>query len=254
MAPSGMGSVSKTHFPEWLCAHRHQAPDDTTDLGTTQAQFIQADVGDHPLRIDHAILGQLVLDDPLHGLGGDPQSAGDILGRAADQRPEHELLEAVGVGRVFPLERRDDVLAVVAPRTAVEGSLVDPEAGLAPDVQIPNGLRGCLELDVSPILVPAPLAAAAFGQGPTDLEAVSILVAFIPGDLHAGRQVHFDRHVGHDVCPVGAERVDPQAVPETSGSQTGMITLEGSPAKYQENPRPRTLERKSRIIQPDYAG
>jgi len=27
-----------------------------------------------------------------------------------------------------------------------------------------------------------------------------------------------------------------------------MITLEGSPAKYQENPRPRTLERKS---QPD---
>ena len=27
-----------------------------------------------------------------------------------------------------------------------------------------------------------------------------------------------------------------------------MITLEGSPAKYQENPRPRTLERKSLLI------
>src|SRR5512147_1232230 len=26
-----------THFPEWLCAHRHQAPDDATDLGTTES-------------------------------------------------------------------------------------------------------------------------------------------------------------------------------------------------------------------------
>src|SRR5512135_1808923 len=39
MAPSGLGSVSKTHFPEWLCAHRHQAPDDTTDLGTTEPKL-----------------------------------------------------------------------------------------------------------------------------------------------------------------------------------------------------------------------
>src|SRR5512147_837634 len=85
-----------------------------------QAQFIQADVGDHALGIDPAILGPLVLDDPLHRLGGDPQAAGHVLGRAADERSEHELLEAGGVGRVFPLERGDDVLAVVAPGTAVE--------------------------------------------------------------------------------------------------------------------------------------
>ena len=49
--------------------------------------------------IDPAILGQLVLDDPFHRLGRDPQAAGHVLGGAADQRPEHELLEAVGVGR-----------------------------------------------------------------------------------------------------------------------------------------------------------
>ena len=195
--------------------------------------------------VDHAILGQLVLDDPLHRLGGDPQAAGHVLGRAADQRPEHELLEAEGVGRVLPLERGDDVLAVVAPRTAMEGGLVDPEAGLAPDVEVPDGLGGRLELDVGAILMPAPLAAAAFGQGPADLEAVSVLVAFIPGDLHAGGQVHLDRHAGHGVCPVGAEGVDQDAAPETSWGQTGMITPEGSLAKGQENPRPRTLERKS---------
>src|SRR5512135_1426756 len=129
----------------------------------------------------------------------------------------------------------------------MEGGLVDPEAGLAPDVQVADGLRGRLELDVGAILMPAPLTATAFGQGPADLEAVAVLVALIPGDLHARGQVHFDRHVGHDVCPVGAERVDPEAVPETSWGQTGMITLEGSPAQCQENPRPRTLERKSQF-------
>ena len=206
-------------------------------------EFLKAQFG-----VDHAILGQLVLDNPLHRLGGDPQAAGYVFRRAADQRPQDELLETVGVGRVFPLERRDDVLAVVAPRTAMEGGLVNPEAGLAPDIQVADGLRGRLELDVGAILMPAPLTATAFGQGPADLEAVSVLVAFLPGDLHARGQVHFDRHVGHDVCPVGAERIDPAAIPETSGGQTGMITLEGSPAKYQENPRPRTLERKSHFF------
>ena len=44
----------------------------------------------------------------------------------------------------------------------------------------------------APILMPAALTAAAFGQGPADLEAVSVLVAFIPGDLHAGGQVDLD--------------------------------------------------------------
>src|SRR5947208_2065230 len=80
------------------------------------------------------------LADPLHRLRGDPQPAGGVLGRTADQRAEHESLEAVGVGGLFPLERRDGVLAVVAPRTAMEGGRVDPEAGLAPDVEVPDRL------------------------------------------------------------------------------------------------------------------
>jgi hypothetical protein len=60
-----------------------------------EAQFIQADVGDHPLGVDPAILGQLVLHDAFHGLGGDAQAAGDILRRAADERPQDELFEAI---------------------------------------------------------------------------------------------------------------------------------------------------------------
>jgi hypothetical protein len=113
----------------------------------------------------------------------------------------------------------------------VEGGLVDPEAGRAPDVQVPDGLRGRLIFDVSVIIMSAPLATAAFGQGPTDFEAVSLLVTLIPGDLHAGGQVHFDRHAGHGVCPVGVEGVDQDSAPETSWDQTGMITQRGRQAK-----------------------
>jgi hypothetical protein len=59
----------------------------------------------------------------------------------------------------------------------------------------------------------APLAAAAFGQGPADLEAVAVVMALIPGDLHARGQVYLDHHAGHGACPVGAEEVDQDAVP-----------------------------------------
>ena len=46
---------------------------------------------------------------------------------------------------------------------------------------------------------------------------------------------------------LGRERVDPDAAPETSWGQARMILPEGSQAKGQENPWPRTLERKSLV-------
>src|SRR3954451_2376441 len=153
---------------------------------------------------DPALLGQLIRDDVFDRLGGDPQATSDILSGAADQRPEYELLEAEGVGGVLPLERRDEVLTMVTPRTAMEGGLVEPEAGLTPDVEVADGLGSRLELDVGVILLPAAFATAAFGQRPADLEAVSVLMAVIPGDLHAGGQVDLDRNVGHGSCPAGA--------------------------------------------------
>ena len=60
----------------------------------------------------------------------------------------------------------DQVLAVVAVGAAVEGGLVDPEAGLAPDVQIPDDLSSVLDLDVGAFLSAAAVAAAAVRPGP----------------------------------------------------------------------------------------
>ena len=97
-----------------------------------QAQFIQPNVGDHTLGIDLSILGQLILDDPVYRLGRDSQATGNLLRRAADQRAEHELLEAISVGYVLAFEWGDNVLPVVALRTAMEGSLVNPESRAAP--------------------------------------------------------------------------------------------------------------------------
>src|SRR5271157_2584945 len=118
-----------------------------------QAQFIQPNVGDHTLGIDLSILGQLILDDPVYRLGRDSQATGNLLRRAADQRAEHELLEAISVGYVLAFERGDNVLPVVTPRTAMEGSLVNPETGLLPQVEVPDRLGACFELDVGDVVV-----------------------------------------------------------------------------------------------------
>jgi len=88
------------------------------------------------------------------------------------------LLEAVGVGDLLALERRDDVLAVVATPTAVEGGLVDPEAGLPPDVEVADRLGCRLELDAGPLLVPAAFAAAEFGDLPGSVPAKYIASVF----------------------------------------------------------------------------
>src|SRR5512144_1143819 len=50
---------------------------------------------------------------------------------------------------------------------------------------------------------------------------------------------------------LGGRRVDQDAVPETSWDQTRMINSGGSMAKCRENPRPRTLERKSQLEDED---
>ena len=93
------------------------------------------------------------------------------------------MLEAVGVRDILAFERGDEVLPVGAASTAVEGGLVDPEAGLPPDVEVADRLGCGLELDVGAILMPAALATAVFGQGSADLEAVAVLVALVRSDL-----------------------------------------------------------------------
>jgi hypothetical protein len=70
-----------------------------------QAQFIDAHVGNDPLRVDFFGLGvgQLVADDQADRLRGDAQPPGHLLLVAADQQPEHLPLEAVGIAGVLAL-------------------------------------------------------------------------------------------------------------------------------------------------------
>src|SRR5262249_44594719 len=146
-----------------------------------QAQLVDADVGDDPLgvRLLGPGVGQLVADDQPDRLRRDAQPPGDFLLVAADEQPQDLLLEAVGVAGVPPLEGRQQVLAVVAVGAAVEGGLVGPEAGLAPDVQVPDDLSGVLDLDVGIFLSTAAVAAAAVRPGPGDLEAVAVTLPLL---------------------------------------------------------------------------
>jgi len=138
------------------------------------------------LGIDLSILGQLILDDPVYRLGRDSQATGNLLRRAADQRAEHELLEAISVGYVLAFERGDNVLPVVTPRTAMEGSLVNPETGLLPQVEVPDRLGDCFELDVGDVVVATFFTAASYGQGPPHLQAMALLIPLVTGDFHLG--------------------------------------------------------------------
>src|SRR5262249_46079643 len=164
-----------------------------------QAQLVDADVGDDPLgvRLLGPGVGQLVADDQPDRLRRDAQPPGDFLLVAADEQPQDLLLDAVGGAGVPPLEGGQQVLAVGAVGAAVEGGLVGPEAGLAPDVQVPDDLSGVLDLDVGIFLSTAAVAAAAVRPGPGDLEAVAVTVPLVGGDGNARGQIDVDGDAGH---------------------------------------------------------
>src|SRR5271157_1514481 len=199
-----------------------------------QAQFIQPNVGDHTLGIDLSILGQLILDDPVYRLGRDSQATGNLLRRAADQRTEHELLEAISVGYVLAFERGDNVLPVVTPRTAMEGSLVNPETGLLPQVEVPDRLGACFELDVGDVVVATFFTTASCGQGPPHLQAMAVLIPLVTGDFHLGNKVDIDG--------------DPSHGPSVLRDQRRLLMHDNKRTGYDKtvrNPRPRTLKRKN---------
>jgi len=164
-----------------------------------QAQLVDTHVADDPLGINLLGLsvGQLVVDDQADHLRRDAQPPGHLLLGAADEQAQHVLLEAVGVADFLAAEGRDEVLAVVAVRAAVVGRLVDPEAGLAPDVQVADDLDLVRELQVGGGVAVAAITAAASRPGPRDLKAVGVAVAAVGGDGHIGRQIDVDGDGGH---------------------------------------------------------
>jgi hypothetical protein len=179
-----------------------------------QAQLVDAHVGDDPRRIDRlgAGVGELVADDQLDHLGGDAEPAGHLGDVAADQERQHMLLEAEGVAGVLALERRDEGLAAVTVRAAVEGGLVDPEAGLAPDVEVADDLHAVLGLQLGGVLLAAAVAADAAGQGPGHFEAVALAVALVRDEGHTLGEIDVDGDSSHD--PTAASlRVGPRLRP-----------------------------------------
>src|SRR5262249_15780619 len=133
-------------------------------------------------------IGQLVAGDQADGLGGDAQAPGHFFLVAADEQPEDVLLKAVGVAGVLALEGRDHVLTVGARRAALEHRLIDPEAGLAPEVEVANDLRAVAELEVGLVVPSAGVTATALGQEPRDFKAVAVTAALVGGDGDPGRQ------------------------------------------------------------------
>ncbi len=167
-----------------------------------QAHFIHADIRDHTLRIDrHGLaVGQLVLHDETHRLGGDAQSPRHLGFVGADEHLQHPFLEAIGVTGVFALERRQEILTMMAFGATMENGLVTEERGLAENIEIANDTHFAnVEIDFRTCRLDrlAPRTAARFGQRPRYLDAVRLGQAMIAGDGNAFGQIDVNGEVGH---------------------------------------------------------
>src|SRR5208337_304986 len=88
-------------------------------------------------------------------------------------------------------------LRALTPRTAMEGSLVNPETGLLPQVEVPDRLGACFELDVGDVVVATFFTTASCGQGPPHLQAMAVLIPLVTGDFHLGSKVDIDGDPSH---------------------------------------------------------
>jgi hypothetical protein len=162
-----------------------------------QADLVHAYVPNLPRGVNGPDFLQLVPHDAVHRLGGDAQPPSYILCGAADQQAYDVLLESVGVAGVLALERRDQILTMMAARTAVKDPFIDPETRLAAHVEVPDHALLAVLLQAGLIFVPATLTPTLLGPGPGDFKAVALAAAFIPGEFHAFRQIDVDGDAGH---------------------------------------------------------
>jgi hypothetical protein len=162
-----------------------------------QTDLVHAYVDNRPRRVDGLGFLQLILHDATYGLCRDAQSPSHVLLGAADQQTYDVFLEGEGVAGVLTLERRDQVLTMMAACTAVEDSFVGPETWLAPHIKMPHYALLAALFQAGLILVVAALAPAPLGPGPRDLKAVTVATAFVRGNLHAFGQIDVDGDAGH---------------------------------------------------------
>jgi hypothetical protein len=167
-----------------------------------QTDLIHADVRDHPLRIDHErlTLGQLILDDEAHRLRGNAQSPRHLGFVGADEHPQHQFLEAIGVSGVLAFERRQEVLAMTAFAAALKCGLIAKEAGLAENIEIADDTHFAnveMGFEANGLDRLATWTAKRFGYGPSNLDAVGFGQTMITGDGNAFGQIDIDGEIGH---------------------------------------------------------
>jgi hypothetical protein len=97
------------------------------------------------------------------------------------------FLEAVSVSNILAFERGNQMLAVVAVGTAMVNRLIDPKAGLPPNVQVADHECPILILQVSLVFVMTTLTATTTRQRPGDFKTVAGAITLIRGDGHIRR-------------------------------------------------------------------
>ena len=108
------------------------------------------------------------------------------------------FLEGIGIAGVLTLERRDEILAMMAAWAAVKDPLLDPEAGLVPDLQVPHDALFAVLFEMGLDFMAATLTPATLRPGPGDFEAVAVAQAFVARNFHALGQIDIDGNAGHN--------------------------------------------------------
>jgi len=167
-----------------------------------QTDLVHADIRDHTLRIDHQRLavGQLVLDDETHRVRGDAQASRHFRFVGTDEHPQHVLFEAIRGAGVFTLERRQEIVAMMAMPTAMKDGLIAEERGLPHDIEITDDAHFAnveIGFQAGRLDGFATWTATGFGPRPGDFDAMRIGQTMIPGDGDAVGQIEIKGEVGH---------------------------------------------------------
>ena len=167
-----------------------------------QADLVHADIRDDTLRIDRQclVIGQLVLHDETHCFGRDAQTPGHFRFVGTDEQAQHQIFEAIGVAGLFAFERRQEIVAMMAFRAAMESGLVAEESRLAEHIEIAHDTHFAnVEIGFWTRRFDglAAWTATRGRQGPRNFDAVRLGQAMIAGDGDAVGQIDVDGEVGH---------------------------------------------------------
>src|SRR6185437_6144341 len=160
-----------------------------------QAQLVQADAGDRRIRRDRPLRLQTLLENALDQLGGDPETPRHFLDAESHQQFQHVLLEAVGVRRPRPFERRGNLHPLSAARALMQRRLIDPESRLTEQVQVPHRQNLVLQPHVRRPFLAALGTNLPRRQIEIDLEDMRPPMPLVTANRNPIRQIDLDFHI-----------------------------------------------------------